>query len=209
MTKTNIQLRGHCQMCGREQAVTSGRMAHHGYTVESGYFQGVCSGHQHSPIEHDRTVADKVVRDVRKQAEELLARAARYESGESNPAFGFLMTCPRKTDVKVPFEDLPEHRQRDVRTGEIWRARSQAKAATEFATFLNGMADTFHGKQLAEVERTKGPAPILPGERRKLPNGEIAKVRYADKGRVYWDYPTKRGFWTGSQAWRKYELVEV
>ena len=38
--------RGHCQLCGRVQAIdsASGITAKHGYTVEFGYFSGTCPG---------------------------------------------------------------------------------------------------------------------------------------------------------------------
>ena len=39
--KKEIQIRGNCQCCGKEQAVVGGLMSKHGYTVENGWFSGV------------------------------------------------------------------------------------------------------------------------------------------------------------------------
>lgn len=66
MTKsTKIQLRGNCPCCGRDQAVlASGRMSKHGYTVEQGWFQGVCSGDSHAPMQKDRVVTDRIIAQV-------------------------------------------------------------------------------------------------------------------------------------------------
>lgn len=57
-----IQLRGFCQVCGREQAVNqkTGKIAHHGYTVEFGAFEGTCMGAKEQPIQTSVEVANKV-----------------------------------------------------------------------------------------------------------------------------------------------------
>lgn len=52
--------RGHCQACGRVQAVDNDRtlIAKHGYSVERGYFHGVCAGSDHKPLELERSLTD-------------------------------------------------------------------------------------------------------------------------------------------------------
>lgn len=43
--ETRIQYRSNCTVCGAYHAVDkNGRVAHHGYTVEYGYFDGACGG---------------------------------------------------------------------------------------------------------------------------------------------------------------------
>ena len=59
------QIRGHCQCCGNQQAVVSGHMSKHGYTVEHGWFQGVCTGESYKPIELERTVTNKIMAAVK------------------------------------------------------------------------------------------------------------------------------------------------
>jgi hypothetical protein len=49
---------GTCQTCGNQQAVSYGRVAKHGYTVEWGYFNGQCSGSGELPLEQGRSTAD-------------------------------------------------------------------------------------------------------------------------------------------------------
>lgn len=51
--KTTHTHRGHCQICGRLQAAhnVSNTLAKHGYTVDFGFFNGVCPGAEHLPFE--------------------------------------------------------------------------------------------------------------------------------------------------------------
>lgn len=42
---------GTCQCCGRVQAYSKSGVAKHGYTTEWGYFNGVCGGSDHEPLE--------------------------------------------------------------------------------------------------------------------------------------------------------------
>ena len=47
---------GTCQVCGRNQKAPNGLVAKHGYTVDGGFFNGVCFGSDELPFEQDRTV---------------------------------------------------------------------------------------------------------------------------------------------------------
>lgn len=51
-------------------------------------------------------------------------------------------------------------------------------------------------------------APILPGERRTLSNGMIARALYQRAGRVYWKLDNGRSAWTGTQSWRKFPIAD-
>lgn len=60
---------GTCQACGREQAF-NGSMAKHGYTTESGYFSGTCSGSDRPALELETSHNVDVVAAVRKWADD-------------------------------------------------------------------------------------------------------------------------------------------
>lgn len=62
---------GICQICGREQKLPGGRLSVHGYTVERGWFEGVCPGSGHLPFEQDRQRLGKVIEDVKGQIAQL------------------------------------------------------------------------------------------------------------------------------------------
>jgi hypothetical protein len=127
-----IQLRGHCQMCGREQAVRNGRVAKHGYTVANrgrfGWLRGTCSGHLFGPIETDRSMLDKCAAELREQAAKLRERAGLYESGA---------------------EPLPEGEYSPFPVAR--KLRDEASDAEWAAKKLVTAADELHGKPLREV----------------------------------------------------------
>ena len=54
---------GTCQLCGRNHAVNNatGLLAKHGYTVDWGFFHGVCEGANHLPLQKDRSLLDSTV----------------------------------------------------------------------------------------------------------------------------------------------------
>lgn len=54
---------GICQICNRPHAFNkkTGKIAQHGYTVEYGFFNGVCAGSDEQPLQNDRTIADKMI----------------------------------------------------------------------------------------------------------------------------------------------------
>lgn len=62
---------GTCQACGRVQAVIprTGKLAKHGYTVDWGYFDGVCYGSDELPVEHGTDVLDRTAANLTAQAE--------------------------------------------------------------------------------------------------------------------------------------------
>lgn len=51
MAKTLATHSGTCQACGRLQKLPGGVLSKHGYTVESGFFSGVCRGSGYLPFE--------------------------------------------------------------------------------------------------------------------------------------------------------------
>tara|TARA_R110002072_G_C7796032_1_gene521283 strand:+ start:33 stop:875 length:843 start_codon:yes stop_codon:yes gene_type:complete len=61
--KTTHTHKGHCQACGRLHAVDNetNKLAQHGYTVDWGFFNGVCNGADHLPIQIDKSLAEKTI----------------------------------------------------------------------------------------------------------------------------------------------------
>ena len=61
--KTTHTHRGHCQACGRVQAVDTANnlLAKHGYTVDFGYFDGVCTGSDRQPLEVDKSFSEATI----------------------------------------------------------------------------------------------------------------------------------------------------
>lgn len=213
MATNNTQLRGNCQCCGRFQAVQGRFMAKHGYTVEQGWFRGVCQGHSFAPMQHERTMTDRVVASVREEVAGLLRQADKLEAGTATLG---LVADPSDNTYRgrgeeqrqVQWSSLPSYYQQRVLDSAVWNLRQRAKAGTTFADGLQSLADKLHGTALEVVARPQAPAPIATGERRILVQGTIAAVRYVHGARVYWCTDRGQKGWTGTQAWRKLPLAE-
>lgn len=67
---------GTCQLCGRQQRLPGGKLAKHGYTVEYGFFSGVCPGSHEQPYETSRNLIAKRIEWSKAHAQELRSTAA-------------------------------------------------------------------------------------------------------------------------------------
>lgn len=200
------QTRGNCPCCGRDQAVlASGVMSKHGYTVDHGWFNGVCSGDRYAPMQKARTVTDGIIAQVRADVVKLNQQAADLEAGKIFPA-----TCKvshMRNAEPVPFKDAPEWAQRDAVRTAMYQAQNRARAGESFANQMEALVNQVHGQPLRVVEVEEGPAPIRSGEQRKSARGVLTVTRVEGQ-RVYWK--DEKGFksWTGTQAWRKMEKAD-
>lgn len=67
---------GTCQLCGARQRLPGGVLAQHGYTVDYGYFNGVCLGTGHPAFERSREVLGEHIARIADYLERLEARLA-------------------------------------------------------------------------------------------------------------------------------------
>lgn len=219
MTDTKIQLRGHCQCCGRVQAVRDASwMAHHGYTVTDGYFSGKCSGHKFAAIETDRKQADAMVTmvraDVIRQGEYLAGLKAGTvkpnvaRSGKRVPGLR-----GRMMDEIVPFETAPSHHQQAAVDSAIWQTEMKIRSGTQWANDMVELIARVHGQPLQVVTLAPAADPIEPGDKRKAAPGSerVYVAQYVHGARVHWtitrDDGKKFTGWTGIAAWRKLETA--
>ena len=216
---TKIQFRGNCQCCGRQQAVLStGHISKHGYTVESGWFSGICRGMNYQPMQLSRVITDDIVAKVRADVAKLLIEAQQLKDGKlfpktaqgnwnlvRNPKTGL---SKREYDV-IPFDTAPDYKKQDAINAAIYHAAYRARLGTSYAHDLEALVNKVHRTALIEIKKDVGPAPILSGEKRTS-NGVVLTCIYVDGARVYWTYERHDGkivkSWSGSSAWRKYEL---
>lgn len=201
----NQQYRGHCQCCGREQAVRfpAGLIAHHGYTVKDGWFQGACAGHQFAPIETDRGIADSVVMDVLKQVEELRLNLDRINRGEMLPE---TVKVRRGTLVaSVPYSNATLDEQARSVNGMRFRTEQRIRAGEQFAKMIQDVADAYHGQPLKQVAKKEAPAPIRIGEVRISQRGNLRSVTVVG-AKVKW--VDERGF-RGSSSTRSWRGLKI
>lgn len=184
MTK-DIQQRGHCQYCGREQAIVSGHMAHHGYEVARwGFFNGACSGHDYAPIEQSRERLDRRGFELRASAASLNEGADDLEAGKVDPQVFYVQRRElvgnrwRDVDYAVPYCYGDEYEQRQARTNLIYSFRSEARQKIEFCDMMDRLADEVHGKPLRVVEKKAAPSsPVRKGHVARRQEGADLAVR--------------------------------
>jgi hypothetical protein len=161
----DTQLRGICPMCGREWAVLkSGRMSKHGYTLEGGWFNGVCPGDDYEPLQVNRERPGKEWDKIEKDCHGMRALAVSYQLGEKHPTNG--NSGPYKVIGKVggrsiwgydqkPWDELKPFEQHDALRSAISGLNNRADAGLSFVKQMRHLADEVHGKPLREVSPDK------------------------------------------------------
>lgn len=203
------QLRGNCQCCGREQAIKNGAMAHHGYTVKNGWFEGACNGHLFEPMQVSTHQTYRIIAKVQEQIVDLKQEIARLQSGKAHPA-EVKSSCVRNAPM-VPWAEAQDWQKRDALASLIYSKKNRIRAGEDFIAGMDKLAKKVHGQPLREVTIGDAPDAIPIGEKRRSPGGRVMTVVRVDGARVYWGLetvnPKKAYSWTGSSAWRKYELL--
>lgn len=218
----DIQTRGNCQCCGNQQAVLkTGRMSKHGYTIDHGWFNGICQGERHQPMQNDRSITDKIISDIRAEVAGLRELAKELAEGKKFPkqagSGNFVLEKnerghSRRVEVYVPFADAPAYRQDAEVETAIYQAESRARMGEGFSNDLEQIVNKVHGTKLIEVEKKSPTAYIQPGEKRRRHSGScILTAKYQDGARVYYTYEGENGKigqgWARSASWRKMELI--
>ena len=204
MQTVQIQTRGICQCCGREQAIVNGKMAKHGYTVECGWFQGVCAGKKFAPIQVSRTETDAIIASVRQKVAELIAKANSVASGDLKPTT--IVRSPRFKKEVIAFADAQSWEQADAIKHMEFTFRRNAEMGVDFANMMEKIANEFHGKELVKVEKKPAAEFIMPRDQKIDAQGNVCTCTSVEGARVYFKFD-KNGktykTWIGSQAWRK------
>ena len=145
-TSSKIQVRGNCPSCGNDQAVVRGSMSKHGYTVNNGWFNGVCSGHSYAPIQVCRIQADRTVESVRLAVAGIEKELAAVEAG---------IVTPEKIDLGhlvIQFANATEIQQKRAVDSLKRKLTYRIEAGVDFANYLEQVANKYHGKPLSEVK---------------------------------------------------------
>jgi len=212
---TATQTRGHCQMCGRQQAVRGGISAH-GYTVANGWFQGVCQGHNYLPIEKSRKDTDAMVAQVLADAKALRIKADETLLGMHDPVEyktgRMTFVDGKRVSVTAPFADAGEYKQQEIRKQLAWSMTNHAKAGEDFAEFMTALADEVHGTELLVVAKPQPAERIQAGEKRVNGKGTVLTAKHQDGQRLYYTFTRESGAvltgWMSPRSWRTMQFAE-
>lgn len=166
---------GTCQVCGRAHARRPSGIAQHGYTVDHGYFQGVCDGAHNPPIEESTELLDATVARLRASVARLRAAQAPETVTTYGPVAATYRLSPWAKDVehalfdsettfKRRMADEPGLRKHLARSyychgddAALWLAITKREAASYklradalegHADMLGGLKATRHGQPL-------------------------------------------------------------
>ena len=200
----NFKLIGNCQVCGRPQAVNSG-MSKHGYTVNQGWFQGVCSGENHLPMQKDNAVTKNVCQNIYAEILTLETLIANLKIGKVKP-----QTAPSASWYKAPevaFADAPKHMQEQTVENHIRNTQYRIDAGKSHAEYITALSVKVFGQPLIEEAKPVKAPTIERGEKRHGRNCVISATR-VDGARVYYSTYTGSKGWMGTSVWRKLAIVD-
>ncbi|UVD36582.1 hypothetical protein RCXUPER_164 [Rhodobacter phage RcXuper] len=122
---TRTQLRAICPICFRQHAVDGQNMVSHGFTLQYGFQNGICSGYRrpHFGTEAGRAVTEKAAADNAAHAEALRRNAAKILSGESTIAL---------RDRKGNIIENPTQRDRIIASSQLEGQAGQTEAYVRF-----------------------------------------------------------------------------
>ena len=178
-----IQARGHCQVCGREQAVRNGKVAKHGYTIADrglgGWFHGTCPGADYPTLEVNRDTADLMIRNISRDVQETKEYLSKVESG----SFLFPREVNLGTKIRpkmVKWSDLTDLEKRRALAGLKYQLEGKIKSGIWTIDAITKNIAEFHGKEHREVKIAKGPDPskvISVGEKVKVAGREVVVTK--------------------------------
>ena len=208
------QTRGHCQLCGRQQAVRGG-MSAHGYTVANGWFQGVCHGHHHAPLEKRRTETDTMIAEVLAQAHALRIKAQETTEGKHDPVeyagHRFQLVNGKRVPVMEQFADAQDYKKEEIRKHMAYVMNYRAKDGEDFAKYMSALADKVHGTELLIVAKPVPAERIQAGEQRTNAKGTVLTAKYQDGQRLHYTITREDGkvltSWMSPRSWRGLQSV--
>lgn len=162
--------RGHCQNCGRIQAidVLIQTVAKHGYVV-AGYhfFNGTCTGSDRKPLELERTYCDSQCTWACEMAVIQSNAAEDYKNGRLTPAMCWNGAYKQvmqpggyyaSEEVEIPYAEGQPYYQKRARDEMVFKHESHASQFISYAANMTRLAKQVHGKELMPVK--KGPKPV-------------------------------------------------
>lgn len=151
--------RGTCQACGRAQANFKGFIAKHGYTVDWGYFNGVCGGAERLPLEQDKTYALHIIDVMRNEvAPANDQRAADLRSGAVEPDwFKRVLNVPhvygagKYSDVPCTRAEIADNVAEQQVRNAAYECERHAANARSHANSLEKLIAARHGQPLMPI----------------------------------------------------------
>jgi hypothetical protein len=100
---------GHCQVCGAEQKLPNSNLSTHGYTVQWGFFNGICTGTKHLPFEQDISLVQGAIDHALEIKAGIEAQIVKYTNSTETSAWfhNYKVIDPRRGRKGYVWEYLP------------------------------------------------------------------------------------------------------
>lgn len=153
---------GTCQRCGNKQAIKNGVLVNHGYTVDNGWFQGICGGTNRKPLEVDTSYAKETVKFCRSESKKLAAITdaditrvgARVRSEYKYGVYETkMMTLEEYTEFRG--DNLSITKLKDVVRYEVSKCHRHSRNLAAHAKDITGLMKTTFGQPLESREEIK------------------------------------------------------
>jgi hypothetical protein len=158
-----------------------GRLAKHGYTVDWGFFSGICVGAENKPLEIEATLTHKIIAELREiTAPKADLLAAELEAGTVEPKWFKNSIHTHWKDVDCKREELSDYDAKRIIAGAIHRAKNNAAMARAHATMLEKLIVARHGKPLMPVAPAKKELAVGMKVRVHSIVAEVVELRYQE-----------------------------
>lgn len=136
-----------------------GFIAKHGYTVDWGFFNGVCCGAERLPLEQDATFTNSIINDLRNVVAPKADRlAAELRAGTVEPQwFKRVLNVPRVfgagkySDVECTRTELDDASAAQQVANAAYKAEGNAANARSHANMLEKLIVARHGQPLMPI----------------------------------------------------------
>lgn len=103
--------RGHCQVCNRVQKLPDSKLAKHGYKVMDGWFNRVCPGAAHLPLEQDKTMVEWSIKWAQERIKESEEAIVRWSVPATEPEAWFHEYVRNAYFARYVWRRVPLHRE--------------------------------------------------------------------------------------------------
>lgn len=143
--------KGTCQACGRVQAVNnkSGMIAKHGYTVDWGYFSGICQGSDAAPLEQSTDVTFRIMKQLKAASTQLgaMKRSDIITVEVKRQGETFICSNQAQLDALYGGSHRSPSYNRMVEL-DLREMHKRAEQMLDHVDALKGLIETRHGKDL-------------------------------------------------------------
>jgi hypothetical protein len=202
MATSKTQIRGICQICGNQQAVRSnGGIAHHGYTMEYGFFNGSCIGSGSKPLNISNA-------DLLKNIEAIKVMIKTTSDIVKNQTTPEMVCVSSYKNEWKKLSEVAEHQQDRYVRSYFETQERRIKDMKRYIVNMTKLSEEVLGTPLVSVTLESKPTPRQPqkGEVVKCETGLLTAITIKYDSVDWVREDGKKGN-TSIRRWRNFQLI--